>query len=84
VTEIAVLIPVLDRPHRAQPLADAFREATTVPYRLVFLCSLGDDAEYDACNATGELTLRVPWAAGPGDWARKINHGYRHTTERRR
>jgi hypothetical protein len=81
VGEIAVLVPVLGRPHRAQPLADAFREATSVPYRLVFLCSLGDDEEYDACNQTGELTLRVPWVAGPGDWARKINHGYRVTDE---
>ena len=80
--EIAVLVPVLDRPHRAAPLADAFRAATPAGiYRLVFLCSLEDPAEYEACNQTGELTLTVPWPAGPGDWARKINHGYRHTTE---
>lgn len=77
---IAILVPVLGRPERALPLAQSAAHGTDVPYRLVFLCSPEDGAQIDACQLAGD-TIVVDWPAGPGDYARKINHGYRHTTE---
>lgn len=78
--EIAVLVPVLGRPHRAAPVAKAFKAATPAGlYRLVFLCSQDDPDEIRACAATGEQTEVMP--AGRGKWSEKINHGYKLTTE---
>jgi len=81
VSEVAVLVPVLDRPQNAQPLADSLAAATTVAYRLVFVCSPGDRAEIAACRDTGADVLVAGWEPGRGDFARKINHAYRLTGE---
>lgn len=78
--DLAILVPVLGRPERALPLAESAARATDLPYRLLFLCSPEDGAEIDACQQAGD-TLVVDWAAGAGDYARKINAGYRATTE---
>lgn len=78
---IVVLIPVLRRPWRARPVAEAFRAATTEPYRLLFICSPGDDAEINAVQQAGEPFIVAPFTREPGDWARKINLGYRLTDE---
>ncbi len=51
-----------------------------MPYRLLFLCSPDDDDEIAACSEAGDV-LVVDWPAGPGDYARKINAGYRATAE---
>ena len=74
---VVVLAPVLDRPHRAQPLSDSLGDAI----RLVYLCSPGDKDEIAACLATGRETVIVPFEHGDGDYARKINYGIRHTDE---
>lgn len=71
----ALLIPVLDRPRRVLPLVESAAEATnragSIP---VFICSPGDDAEIRAVvDAQAELII-VPWEAGKGDYARKLNH----------
>lgn len=78
---IAVLVPVLNRPQRAQPLVENIRSASSLDTRILFLCSPGDDEEIAACGATGADVEVVPWLNGPGDYARKINHGYRITDE---
>jgi hypothetical protein len=77
-----VLCPVLRRPHRVQPLA-ASLEASCPDgaARLVFIATEGDDAEIDAVRATGCDLLILPGPHQPGDFSRKINWGYRHTTE---
>jgi hypothetical protein len=77
---ISVLVPVLNRPHRAQPLADNLHHATRTPHELVFLCSPDDHEQIAACERTQSRTIIVPWQPGPGDYARKINHGYRSTS----
>lgn len=79
---VAVIVPVLRRPHRAAPLFDSFAAATPLG-RLVFICSPDDLAERDACLAVPDADVIVTnWPGGtPGDWAKKINLGYRHTTQ---
>lgn len=71
-----MLVPVLGRPANAQPLVDSLA-ATDPDAHLWFLCSRGDDAEVDACQRTGMTVVVADFAPGPGDYARKINLGYR-------
>lgn len=78
---IVALVPVLRRPARAAPLVESFAAATTPPYRVVFVCSPGDQAEIEAVRATDATLIVAPFEVGPGDWARKVNLGYRSTTE---
>lgn len=72
-TEILIAVPVLGRPHRASAIVEAAL-VTEVPYRLLFLCSPGDDDEIAACRATGADVEVVEWEPGAGDFARKANH----------
>jgi glycosyltransferase involved in cell wall biosynthesis len=72
---IAILIPVLDRPARAQPLIESIARASTLVTEIVFLVSPGDDAQLAACLATDEMTIEVPFPLDGGDYARKINYG---------
>lgn len=81
---IAILVPVLGRPHRAAPLAENIALATSVPYRLVFLVSPSDDAQWGAIRELeeeGDDAVVCGWEPGPGDYARKINLGFRVTDE---
>src|SRR5881392_2364235 len=78
---IVVLVPVLHRPWRAQPLATSLAAATPGPYRLLFVCTEGDVQEIGACHATGADVLTIPGPRMPGDYAIKMNAGYRATTE---
>lgn len=71
---IAVLVPVLDRPHRADPLARNLR-ACTPDARLVFICDPGDAAQIKASSLAGEVLIHQ------GGYASKINAGCRETTE---
>ena len=75
---IDILIPVLGRPWNAQPLVDSAR-VTTSPYRLVFICSPSDSRQIAASRATGADVLIVEWQPGSGDYAKKINFGFRET-----
>lgn len=74
---IAIVVPVLNRPLLAQPLADNIRAATTVDHELWFVCSPKDTGELDAVRATGERHFVVAWDPGHGDFARKVNHAAR-------
>lgn len=84
-TEILVIVPVLNRPQRALLVAQSLAEATVRDYRLVFVCSPDDDAEVDACTRVcahyDALVMVVDWQPGHGDWARKINAVYTQTSE---
>lgn len=46
---------------------------TQIPYRVYFICSEGDSEQIKACRATSAETFVVPWKAGQGDFAKKIN-----------
>jgi len=77
---LAILIPVLDRPQRVEPLIESVN-ACTPEANLLFLCSPGDAAEIEAVKASGANHVVVPWPCGPGDFARKQNYGFAQTEE---
>lgn len=74
-----ILIPVLKRPHRVEALLASIADATDIPHRVLFLCSTGDREQIAAVKAAGAsyLTLKAPPAQG--QYAKKINQGYRET-----
>lgn len=78
-TEIVVLVPVYQRPYRVQPTVDSFLASEPTSARLLFIVSPEDKDERAALD--GHPHLVMPHPRTRGDWARKINHGYRWTTE---
>lgn len=76
---ISILIPVLDRPDNAAKVATSIREVAQVDTEILFLLSPDDPDELHAVQETGERYAVVVWPAGDGDYARKINAGYRMT-----
>jgi glycosyltransferase involved in cell wall biosynthesis len=77
-----ILVPVLRRPHRVAPLIESIDAATPEPHRTLFVLSPGDDAEFQAVRAAGgEWLVMDDCYEGAGDYARKINAGYRYSTE---
>jgi glycosyltransferase involved in cell wall biosynthesis len=85
-TELSILVPVLSRPQNVDPTVDSVFDATEgVPFEIVFITSYRDTAEVEAIDAAIErlgpvirrLDVGLPHA---GDYARKINYGYLHTT----
>lgn len=75
---IDILIPVLARPQNARPMIESLRQATVVEYRVLFLCSLGDDEEIDACHETG-CEIFIDDFGERGQYPRKMNAGFRLT-----
>jgi len=75
---IVVVVPVYRRPHRIQPLLESFH-ASKADATLLFVVS-PEDREERASLADVEH-LVMPARRRPGDWATKINHGYRNTTD---
>ena len=72
---------MLRRPHRVEPLLTSIAAATPEPYRALFVCTADDHAEQDAIRAiNGDLVI-LPGSHQSGDYARKINFGYRMSTE---
>jgi len=75
---IDVLVPVLGRPENAKPLFDSL-SASGADAKLTFVCTGGDKPQIRACEETGVNVIVVKWPAGHGDFARKINEGFRQT-----
>jgi hypothetical protein len=82
-SEVVILVPVLARPDNARPLVRSIHAATEdVAHRILFLVSPGDQRQLKACHDSGVDVLVTDWEGGSrGDYARKINLGYRETTE---
>jgi hypothetical protein len=78
--DISIQIPVLNRPRNANIVASSIFAASQLEIEVLFVCSRGDHAQYDACAATGEDIMLVSWEAGPGDFAKKHNAAYHQTT----
>ena len=76
--DLAILVPMLGRAHRVAPLVDSIR--ATCDARILFLVSPDDRVVRDAVDVAGCERLEVRRLPS-GDYARKINAGYRHTTE---
>lgn len=77
-SDLAVLIPVLNRPHRVKPVLESIRE-TTPDALVVFIPDPDDTAENEAIDEHRDAdTLVLPTA---GNYATKINVGFDATTE---
>lgn len=79
-TVIAIIVPILGRAERAQLLLSSIRTSTTVPHRILLVLSPNDPTNPD-WKHTGADFIETPWEPGRGDFARKINLGFRETTE---
>lgn len=79
--EIVVLVPVYQRPQNVAPLIASFNRSRPKNARLVFVTSRGDEPEHQAIADAGADVLHYPGRRTNGDWAKKINYGYRHTDE---
>ncbi len=77
--DVAILVPMLGRPHRVAPLLASIEESTPEPHRVVFLCTPGDSAVPAVLEAGYEPILVNRQARG--DYARKIHAGIAATDE---
>jgi hypothetical protein len=77
--DLTILIPMLGRPQHVHPLLETINQATPKA-RVVFLCSSHDRIVLDTIDRTGRELHIVPYYP-VGDYARKINHGVRITSE---
>lgn len=76
--EIVVLVPVFQRPHAVATLIDSFQRSFPRKAELLFIASPEDAAELAALADVPHLV--APFRRSRGDWARKINFGYRNTS----
>jgi glycosyltransferase involved in cell wall biosynthesis len=76
VTDLAILLPVLRRPHRVEPVLESIAAATPDAH-VVFLCDHDDfEMQGAVCDAGAEMH-----AFEKANYARKINEGVRLTDE---
>jgi len=78
VSEVAILVPVLDRPHRIEPLLESISSATSVPHRVIFAAS--DQPTIDVLERCGAWYLRDN-GGDEGSYPKRINRLFRETTE---
>lgn len=71
---VAILIPVLNRPHRVGPVIDAF-QATTPDCDIYFIADSNDRLEIEAIERDGRAHL----LRFDGNYAQKINFGIERT-----
>lgn len=74
--DLAIIVPVLGRPHRVDPLLQSIQENTPHGYTVLFITDSGDTAEKEAIQRSGADFIEVD--AG---YAGKINAGVRATTQ---
>lgn len=76
---ILVVIPVLNRPDRVEPLlASLYASQAAVELRPLFVVSPGDVAEEEAVRSSDADWMLVPFPRGNGDYARKCNRAAAH------
>src|ERR1039458_968208 len=74
-SDVAILIPTMNRPHRMAPLLQSIAEATDVPHRVIFACN--DQETVDELDRLGAWYDR-----DEGDtYAVRINRLFNLTTE---
>jgi glycosyltransferase involved in cell wall biosynthesis len=76
VSELAILIPVLRRPHRVQPVLDSITWATPGELRVLFIPDPDDEPEIAAIKKAGAEFFTLA-----GNYAKKINAGVEATDE---
>lgn len=80
---VAVIVPVLGRPARVEPLIESIRTSSPyVNWQIIFVTSAGDVAEQHVVQDVIVRSWNYPpfvfhapveWLPGPGDYAKKIN-----------
>ncbi len=78
-SDIVVVVPVYRRPHRVHALLESFEASQPKNARVLFVASPEDREELAALAGLDHLVTEQ--RRRPGDWASKINLGYRATTE---
>jgi glycosyltransferase involved in cell wall biosynthesis len=78
--DLAILIPVLGRPHRVEPVLETIEKATPGA-RVLILADANDRLELAAVRQAPARDLRVELDIGGGNYARKINRGVGKTSE---
>lgn len=73
---VAVLVPVLNRPHRIAPLVRNIRAATPEPHSILFICDVNDRKTHREIIRQG-----VDLIAPGGNYAHKIREGVQATTD---
>ncbi len=76
--DLVIIVPMLGRAHRVEPLLESIH--ATCQARVLFAVSPGDTAVHQAIDRAGAQRVTVRRHA-VGDYARKVNTGYRSTTE---
>lgn len=79
VGQVAVIVPMLGRPGHIEPLLESLHSAT-VGARVLFVTSPNDHEVNAELGRLGQDRVYVAYAP-IGDYARKINVGYRRTRE---
>lgn len=80
-TDVVILIPTLERPHHIKPLMESIKD-TTDRARALFICNKQSYYTLKAIERHGGDILMIdskPFIHG--DYAKKINYGYRNSTE---
>ena len=77
-TDVAVVIPVMQRPHRVPGIVESFKRANDGTATLYFVCDPDDDAEIKAIRGFG---LEPLISHRGGTFAQKANTAYAETTE---
>jgi len=78
-SEILIVVPVLNRPANVEPLVESLRRSEA-DCELLFVCSPSDHDELRAVYTAGVSHLLTNWEPGPGDFARKQNAAFAQTT----
>lgn len=84
--EVAILIPVLRRPHRVKPIIDSIRASLNgTAFQIVFIASYGDTKEIHTINRfmADDIRLLMIEPNLVGDYAKKINYAYQETSDAR-
>lgn len=80
VPDLVIIVPMLRRAHRVAPLIESVTTATLCDHRILFVATAGDTAVIDAVGQSG-CDMEVIRHNSVGDYAKKINAGYRNSTE---
>jgi hypothetical protein len=74
--ELAILVPILNRPHRIIPLLESIEASTDVAHEVIFAAS--DEASIDVLDKIGARYI-TDEGGTEGTWAKRINQLYKET-----
>lgn len=77
-SSVAILVPILNRPHRIEPLLQSIADSTTLPHRVVFAAS--DQPSIDELTRLGASFI-TDEGGDEGSYPRRINRLYAETTD---